>query len=162
MTGTVTVFGTYSYPGAIAVGLTATAPPPTGCRDARFTGAPAAVKPTSVMTTGDGTYAFRTPVAPRNLCYAVTATLSLKANPAVRADHRPRRTRRRSWPGCVLSAPSSGDIPNVDTDSMLRPALAFGVAYALVLGVALFVMLRAAFGARHDARSVWPLRPGVR
>ena len=92
----------------------------------------------------------------------MTATSSLKANPAVRAGSPPPSDTSTFLAGVVLSAPSSGDIPNVDTDSLLRPALTFGVAYALVLGVALFVMLRAAFGAAaSDARPVWPgpLRP---
>jgi hypothetical protein len=161
MTGTVTVFGSDAYAGAISVGLVSTPPPPSGCRDAQFTG-PAAGNPTHVATAGDGTYTFRTPVATRNLCYAVTATLALKANPAVRAES-PRPSDTSTFlAGVVLKAPTNGDIPNANTDSLVRPAITFGVAYAVILGVALFVMLRAALGARSDARTVWPLSPRAR
>ncbi len=157
MTGIVTVVGSYAYPGVIAVGLVSTPPPPSGCRDARFTGPPTAVKPTSVTTAGDGSYAFRTPVAARNLCYAVTATLSLKMNPAVRAESPPPSDTSTFLAGVVLTAPSNDDIPNANTDNLLRPAITIAVTYALILLVALIVMLRAALGARSNARTVWRL-----
>lgn len=144
MTGRVTVDGSYNYPGKIAIGLRASSGTPvTGCRDATFSDRPATLTRTVVRSTGDGTYSFRTPIAPYNVCYAVTAVLTLDANPAVQGSSPEPSASSVFLAGLVPHKAEAGEARTSGGDSPMRSVLVLAAAALLVLGSCAFVALRA-------------------
>lgn len=98
---------------------------------------------TAVTTSGDGTYKFRTPIASRNRCYAVTADLSLAANPAVRGASPAPSASSTFLAGITLGGPPPEDLPSPPGDALLRPLITFVIASLLIFGVAVSVIMYA-------------------
>ncbi|MEO9137791.1 MAG: Ig-like domain-containing protein [Jatrophihabitans sp.] len=157
MTGTVTVLGSFQFPGIISVGLRqSTSTPITGCRDATFPAAAqdiatAEAQRTTLTTRGDGNYTFRTPVASRNTCYAVTATVFLTDNKQVRGT-----APDTSSSGIFLAAvvPQQAVATTLDQarpGSMTRAAITFLISGLLILTSCVVVFVRAfRAGGRWD------------
>ncbi len=148
MTGTVTVTGAYRFAGHVSVGLIATTPPITGCHPVSFPDRTPVTKPTTAVTRGDGIFTFRTPKPPKNLCYSVTAVLSLDANHAVRSNSPAPSDATTFLAGVPLRSSSLIDGGALSDKGILRPAVTLGVTYGVLFGTALFVMIKAAAGRR--------------
>lgn len=144
MTGTITVVGSYRFAGKLMIGLRSAPRTDVGCREATFgqSVAQSGAVVTSV-TTGDGAMRFTTPPARRNVCYAVTAVLSLTANPAVQASSPAPTTSSIFLAGVVLRNPKAVGIPGGDSDALLRTAIVAGICLLVLLAVALSVIGRA-------------------
>ncbi|MDQ2796853.1 MAG: hypothetical protein M3Y06_06790, partial [Actinomycetota bacterium] len=161
MTGTVTVLGAYSFAGVVRIGLRAsTSAPVNGCRGATYDTTPERTAPTSVATAGDGTYAFRTPIAPRNRCYAITGTLTLTANPMVRADS-PTSDSSIFLAGAQSRPTTFNDSLRGTGNGTLRTTIAFGIASGILLVLSAWVMVQAYVSARayDELGGGWTWRP---
>jgi hypothetical protein len=147
MTGTLTVVGSYNFAGTLRVGLTSAPRTDVGCRGATFppvaTTAPQTGAVVTSSTTGDGTVPFTTPPARKNLCYAVTAVLTLQANPAVRATAPAPSTSSVFLAGVVLHTPKLSGIPGSDGDALMQAAVAGGITLLVIFAVAFTVIVRA-------------------
>ena len=150
MTGTVHVTGTFGLPGRVAVGLVSAPAPAAGCHALTFpaTGSVPAGS-TSLATSGDGDYRFRSPVPSRNLCYGVVAMLAMTADTAVRADSTASGETAVFLAGAVVKAPVAIEVHTVAAARPTRELTVLGVAGAVVLVIALVLMVGAAVGSER-------------
>lgn len=156
MAATATVTGTFALPGTLHVGLVSAPVPFDGCRSAQFPGGtPPAF--TVTHTRGDGPVTVHTPVAPRNLCYAVSATFVLDGNHAVRAASPAPESDTIFLAGVSPNPVGSGAIPAGGGDLQVRALVVYGAALVLMLAIA-FGMV----GAARRGRRLDPVRvPGA-
>ncbi len=155
MTATATVVGTYSLAGTLHVGLVSAPVPFDGCRSAQFPDlAPATY--TTTRTRGDGAVVVHTPVASRNLCYAVSVALVLDANHAVHAMSPAPESDTVFLAGVSADPVVSGAIPHGGNTVQLRALVVFAAALALMLLI-FFVLIGA---ARRGRRPDPPRNPG--
>jgi hypothetical protein len=84
----ITVRGTFGQPGTVRVLMRHVPAGVVGCRGVHFTNASSEASGPVVHFTGDGTYRVRSGRTPRNGCYSLVPTLTMDANPAVRATGR--------------------------------------------------------------------------
>ncbi|WP_375491037.1 Ig-like domain-containing protein [uncultured Jatrophihabitans sp.] len=145
MTGTITVTGSYHWPGTLTVGLVSAPRTDVGCRDATFVQAVTTQSGPVVTssTRGDGVVRFTTPRARQNLCYAVTAVLRLKVNPAVQATSPAPSTSSVFLAGVVLHSPKISGTAGGDGDALGQTAIAGGISLLLIFAVAFVVIARA-------------------
>ena len=160
MTATATVVGTYSLPGTLHVGLVSAPVPFDGCRSAQFPDrAPATY--TTARTQGDGAVVVHTPVASRNLCYAVSVALVLDANHAVHAASPAPESDTVFLAGVSSDPVVSGTIPHGGSTVQVRALAVFAAALAFMLVIVLVLIGAARRGRRpeppHTASDVPPL-----
>ncbi|WP_375474765.1 hypothetical protein [uncultured Jatrophihabitans sp.] len=162
MSGSVTISGAYRFAGAVSIALVSAPVPFTGCRAAVFAADPQpepGQQAKIVDTTGDGSFSFVTPIASQNRCYAVTAALTLSANPAVRVSATP-SAGAVFLAGVALNRAAAPDVPSAHGSTLAAALITLGIAALLVLGVALVVIAGVAVSR---GRSTWStFRPELR
>ncbi len=142
MTGSVQVSGVFDYAGTVTVGLLpAETVPISGCADADFPPAATSARTTRLHTSGDGSYAFRTPVATHNDCYAVAVAFALDANSAIRASG-PGPSQNTAFLAGVVERPRNSTVHPAAPGLPIRALVALALAALLVLVAALVVLVR--------------------
>lgn len=154
----VVVTGTYGQAGTLRVEMLHAPPGSRGCRDVSFAGADADGAGPNVPVKGDGSYAVTSGPTPHNGCYSLVPSVTMTANPAVRAVGRAGAAGSVITAGLPVSDVGLG--PHPDPKSLESPSgLALWptlLGYFLIALAIMGVVLKVANDARNAKRKPTP------